>query len=291
MASGLDALSPGARTQYEALIPEIERSVRSSNQARGTFYSGQATDAEARAKADLLAKLAAQDTALQATAAENAKNRSSQAELAAQEIKAAKRNSLVNLIGTGVGSAATLGGMAMMNKPGLQFLPDGKGGMLQYDPSTKTFSPLDMSGGRGAVGFPATAPSLAAPAPGANIFDPNAGLNFAPENPAANLGPMVSPAVPGTAPAITPTMPKAPTMWQNASDFSNLGAGAVGGGAGYLAAKGLGAKGTNAAIGSGAGGLGAYLAYAKYGGGNPLMAGLSALGGSFGGGLLGNLFK
>ncbi len=51
---GLESLSPARKTQYDSLIPEIERSVRNAQNARGGFYSGEAVDAEARAKADLL---------------------------------------------------------------------------------------------------------------------------------------------------------------------------------------------------------------------------------------------
>ncbi len=283
---GLEQLSPSAQAEYNALISEIERSVRSKNQARGTFYSGQAGDEEVRAKADLLAKLAAQDTALQATSQENARNREAQERSQDKDIKAGKRNALVNLLGAGVGSAATLGGLAYMNKPGVQFLPDGKGGMLAYDAATKTFSPVDISGGRGAVGAAAGAPSMGAAGPGGfggDLFAP-------PPNTSANLGPLGTP--PGSAPPIGATAPKPPnSMWQNATGAKALGAGALGGGLGYLAARGLGADSTAGAVGSGVGGLGGYMAYSRFGSGNPYMAGLAALGGSLGGGLLGNLFK
>ena len=278
---GLEQLSPSAQAEYNALIPEIERSVRSKNQARGTFSSGQAGDEEVRAKAGLLAKLAEQDTAIQATSAENARNRSAQQELQREEIKASKRNALVNLLGAGVGSAATLGGLAYMNKPGLQFLPDGKGGMLAYDSATKTFSPIGVSGtGRGVEGVTGGLSVLSAPPPAGGL---QSTLN-------ADFG--VPPAtVPGAAPAITPTAPKGPSMWQKAGAPASLGAGVIGGGLGYLAARGLGADSTAGSVGSGVGGLGGYMAYSRFGGGNPYMAGLAALGGSLGGGLLGNLFK
>lgn len=284
MANGLDALSPGSRTQYEALIPEIERSVRASNQARGLFYSGQAGDAETRAKADLLAKLAAQDTAIQATAAENEKNRATQRDIQAQEIKAGKRNALVNLLGAGVGSAATLGGLAYMNKPGVQMLPyDGK--ILAYDPVTKTFTPVNISGGASGAGGAASAPS------GLNSLDNLAGPAYGSDRMS-----MLDGSNAGSAPVIGLTSPKPPhSIWQNMTDnstpggiFGRLGAGAAGGTLGYLGGNAL-TKQNNIGgeIGGAVGGLGGLALASKFSA-NPWAAGLGALFGAGGGSWLGN---
>lgn len=287
MATGLDALSPEARTQYEALIPEIERSVRAKNNARGMFYSGQAGDDEVRAKADMLAKLAAQDTAVQATASENERNRALEEKLKGEDVKASKRNALLGLVGSGVGAATTLGGLAYMNKSGsgLQFLPDGKGGMLSYDPATKAFAPVNIGGpATSGVGGATLAPS--------GLDSIGAGSEYGPQGLGMTAPGLTPPGsavpLPGAAPVATPS------MWSN--PLGSLAGGAAGGLAGYLGASQIGRKGNlggdvGAGVGGALGGLGGLAIASRYGYSNPLGAGLGALAGSFGGKLLGDLFK
>lgn len=276
---GLEQLSPEYQAQYNALIPEIERSVRSSNNARGMFYSGQATDAEARAKADLLAKLASESAATQAQASENEKNRDTQKSIHDDEIKAGKRNALLGIISGGTGAAATLGGLAYMNKaPSQPIFQDKFGNWNTLGADGKSIVPLGGQPGAGGVGGGASAP---------NLFDPSAGPAFVP-----GAGPGFNPAA--SAP-VAASVTAAPSMWKSAVSLPTLGAGAVGGGLGRLGAGMAGAGGQNADIGAAAGGGAGYLGglalASKFGFSNPWAAGLGALAGSFGGGLLGNLFK
>lgn len=266
----LDSLTPNRRTQYDALIPEIERSVREAQNARGGFYSGAAVDAEARAKAELLAKLAGQDAAEQATASENARDRALTERIRGEETKAGKRNALLGILGSGVGAAATLGGLAYMNKGGKageNLISLGNGQYGVFDPATKSITPIS-------VGKTPGAPAAALPA-AADDFGAGWGARL-----------------PGTAPApVAPTVAATPSMWKSAAAPKSLGAGALGGGLGYLGARAAGADSTEGAIGSGIGGGLGYLAAARYGAGNPYAAGAGALFGAFGGGLLGNLFR
>lgn len=263
----LDSLTPTRRTQYDALIPEIERSVREAQNARGGFYSGAAIDAEARAKAELLAKLAGHDAAEQAQASENARDRALTERIKGEETKAGKRNALLGILGSGVGAAATLGGLAYMNKgstAGQNLISLGNGQYGMFDPATKSITPIAVGGGKA----PASLPSAAA----ADDFGAGWGARL-----------------PGTAPA--PVAAPAPSMWKSAAAPKMLGAGALGGGLGYLGARAAGADSTAGDIGAGLGGGLGYLAAARYGAGNPYAAGAGALFGAFGGGLLGKLFK
>jgi hypothetical protein len=287
--AGLESLSPARQAQYEALLPEIERSVRNAQNARGGFYSGEATAAETRAKADLLAKLASQDASEQASSNESARDRALTEKIKGEEIKAGKRNVLLGILGTGVGAAATLGGLKYMNPSGgNNLVPLGNGKFGMFDPATKTITPIAETGA-GAVS--ARAPiDLSRSATNPNLFaDPNSAEaliagDFGPMPPAVNASP--------AAPAVA-----APTsMWKPAIAPTNLAAGAAGGGLGYLASRSVNGGGSTAGdVGAGVGGAGGYmggLALAnKFGWSNPWAAGLGALAGSFGGGLLGNLFK
>lgn len=277
---GLEQLSPAYQAQYEALIPEIERSVRSSNNARGMFYSGQAGDAETRAKADLLAKLASESAATQAQANENAKNRDTQTSIHNEDIKAAKRNALLGIVGSGVGAATTLGGLAYMNKPpAMPIFQDKFGNWNTLGADGKSIVPL---GGPTGTGVSATA------APSGF-----SGLGGTPESPVPftpGMGPGMTPVAAGAAP--TAAAVAAPSMWKSALNPGSLAAGAAGGGLGYLASGAVnGRDSTGGAVGAGLGGLGGYALASRFAGGNPWVAGLGALAGSFGGGLLGNLFK
>lgn len=267
----LDSLTPSRRTQYDALIPEIERSVREAQNARGGFYSGAAVDAEARAKAELLAKLAGQDAVEQATASENARDRELTERIRGEETKAGKRNALLGILGSGVGAAATLGGLAYMNKgstAGQNLISLGNGQYGMFDPATKSITPIS-------VGKAPGAPAAGLPAAAADDFGAGWGARL-----------------PGTtAPVPTAAPVAAPSMWKSAAAPKSLGAGALGGGLGYLGARAAGADSTEGAIGSGIGGGLGYLAAARYGAGNPYAAGAGALFGAFGGGLLGNLFR
>ena len=140
---GLEALTPELQIQYGALIPEIERATRAKNQARGMFYSGQAGDEEVRAKAALLAELASKSSEIEATKSENAKNREAQAALQREEVKASKRNALLGTIGTGVGSAAGLTGLALMNRMPGQIVAGGPTGYMMFD--GKKLNPIPTS--------------------------------------------------------------------------------------------------------------------------------------------------
>jgi hypothetical protein len=105
---GLESLLPAYREQYNALMPEIERGVNADLIRRGMFNSGAATDSMARAKADLLAELAAKSAGAQTTTDEANKDRALQERLAGESRKEARRAQLMNLLGSGATSAATL---------------------------------------------------------------------------------------------------------------------------------------------------------------------------------------
>lgn len=283
----LDGLSAARRAQYESLLPDVRRSAQTASNARGGFYSGAAVDAETRAEADLLAKLAGQDAADEAHKKESDRNDQTVRDIHDEDIRAGKRNSLVNLLGAGVGSAATLGGLTYMNKgaSGLQFLPDGKGGMLSYNPSTKVFAPVSVGGG--------AAPGVGGAALGSTAPTGLAALN-APGPTAMSVGTpgaYVGAAAPAAATAAA--APVATSMWNSPLKAAGgvLGGAAAGYGGSKLAELIAGRGGKNNDLGAAAGGLAGFGAGAYFGGGNPWLAGLGALGGSLGGGLLGNLFR
>ncbi len=289
--AGLDSLSPSRRTQYDALLPDIEKSVRDAQNARGGFYSGAAVDAESKAKAELLAKLASLDASEQATAGQNDRDRALTEKIKNEEIKAGKRNALLGILGTGAGAAATLGGLKYMNPGGGSNVVAMNGRLFEKGPKGAWVDVTPgAAGGSGVVG--------GGPAPIDMVASPGGGNLFESASPGARDLIAGDFGAPGTA-AVGAASPAAvgaqPSMWKNAIAPSNLGAGALGGGLGYLAARGLGAKGTGADVGAAAGGAGGYvggLALAnKFGWSNPWAAGLGALLGAGGGGLLGNLFK
>lgn len=272
---GLEQLSPEYQAQYEALLPEIERAVRSKNNARGMFYSGQAGDEEVRAKADLLAKLAGESASTRATASENEKNRQTERDLHAEAIRANKSQTALNLIGTGVGSAA---GLAMLaGKSGAtNILPMADGRIFSIDAAGNA-KLIKLPGGPAAASGGVSVPEFLA-RPGAG--DPMAGT--------------LSAANPGSYAATAEGAGAAPSMWKNATGAGWGGAAlAAGGGLAGLGLSNLisGRSSTGQSVGAGLGGLGGAAAYLKYGGGNPYLMGLAGLGGALGGGLLGNLFK
>ena len=216
-------------------MPQIELAVRNANQARGMFYSGSAIEAETKAKADLLAKLAAEQAQEEADTAQQERAIGANAAAAETSAKAAGRESNRSLLGAGLGTATMLGGLYAMRDMGggasnVVSLGDGKYGRI----SGNQITPLSVGGAPVAV-------------------------------------------------------PPASSMWVPA--LQNLGAGAAGGGGGYLAAQAVNAGGKNTALASGLGGLFGGGLGLMAGNGNPWLTGLGALAGSFGGGLLGNLFK
>lgn len=262
---GLEALAPEYQTQYEALLPEIERAIREKNNARGMFYSGQAGDEEVRAKADLLAKLAAESAATSAREREGTRDRELREKILAEETKAGKRNALLSILGQGVGSAATLGGLSYLNRGGTAGANVIEHGGVKYL--------MDAKGGVTPINFPGGGPSSAmTPVPN---FNPNV----------AGTGPMMP--MPGGAPAAP-----AASMWS--SPMASLASGALGGGLGYLGASQIGRKGNlGGDIGAGLGGLAGLGLMSKFGPAmlqNPWGAGLGALAGAFGGKMLGDLF-
>lgn len=302
----LDQLSPAYQAQYDALLPQLKLQVQQANQARGMFYSGQATDAETKAEADLLAKLAAQQATDQQQQLLQA-NQINQAQSAQEnQSKATARATNMGLIGSGIGAAATLGGLAYMNKGGANGLQNivagGPTGYMQLKNGTMT--PVPMAGGA-APGVGGSA--LAAPAAGATPAGVG-GLDGL-----AGVGPTPSPAGPGAfnapggangmggfnpggaAPAAataSPTAAPVASMWNNPlQGAEGVGMGLAGGVGGYLAANQVNGGGRNTPLAAGLGGLAGAGAGALMSSGNPYAAGAGALLGSFGGGLLGNLFK
>ena len=244
-SGGLETLLPEYRAQYDALMPEIERSVMEDLVRRGMTHSGDATDALARARAKVLAELASKSAESRIGQEESALNRSAAAGEASAGRGEARRAQNMGLAGAGLGALTTLGGMYAMNRPQKNIFVKGDE-VMQYDPESGMVGPVPTSPG-------------AAPAAGA-----------APQS-----------------------------MWQKASGvgLGGLAAGAGGGLLGNRLAELAGGR-TSAAggLGAGAGGLAGGLAGLRMAQNykspwaSAIGLGLGALGGSFGGGLLGNLF-
>lgn len=261
---GLEQLLPEYQAQYYALEPEVERSVRRASNARGMYYSGSSIDDEARAKADLLAKLAGESAAADTSSQEKAKDR----QAAKDEAATSRRTSLMAAaLGTGGGALATLGTLAYLNKtqPGsLVPLGDGKVGSYSNGQMRVVYDPA--AGG-------------AAGGPPPNMV-PNAGGGLSPA-PAGGAPGAAAPGAPGAATA--PSNFKQPFGWQQ------LVAGAAGGvGGSELGKLAFGGGGLGGDIGAGVGGAGGFLAGMKYGG-NPYAALFGAGLGAFGGRGLGGL--
>lgn len=276
---GLESLSPELQSEYAALLPEIRRSSQSANNARGMFYSGQATDAETRAEADLLAKLAAQQNSTNLTQSEGDKNRRAAKDESDRNIAATKRAQTLALIGSGFGAATTLGGLKyMMPKSNNFFINPNDGKAYMIDSAGKaTQINLPGAGGVNAGVGGSTLDSLGIPQ-STTPFTPGAGPGMA--------APMVG--APGGA-----AVAAQPSMWQNAQSagIGGLAAGAAGGFAGdQFARKVNGGGGLKTDLGAAAGGAAVPLAMLAAGYSNPWALGLGALTGSFGGGLISNLF-
>lgn len=306
MANGLN---PTYQALYDAQLPQLDLASQQANQARGMFYSGNAVDAQTKARADLLAKLLAQQAG--DTQAQTLQSNQIASDKSTQEAqaKAASRATNMGLIGTGVGTAATLYGMHLMNKGGIKNMFQSGGNTYTIGADGKA-TLVDLPGSAAAPGVGGAALSGGAPAatigldslagtgPGFNAplganglggtntpggIDPFAGT----VNPAS----IASPAVAGAAPvaAVAPAV----SMWNNPLQAAEgAGMGLAGGAGGYLAARRINGGGKNTALGSGiGGGLGALIGGGLMTSGNPYAAGAGALLGSLGGGLLGNLFK
>lgn len=261
-ATGLESLLPEYRAQYEALLPEIERSVMSDLIRRGLRNSGEATDASARAKAKLLSDLAARSADTRAGQEEAARNRAHQSSEGDAARREARRAQNLGLVGTGLGSLATLGAMKYMGGSGAQNIIVRGDKVYSYDPKAGARE-IVLPGGEGAAPAGAEVPWFERGAPAG---------------------------VPGALEA--PSTPP-PSMWQKAraSGVGGAAAGLAGGLAGnQLAALIGGRSGTAGRVGAGVGGGLGALAAMRYGSGSPWAAGLGALLGSAGGGLLGNLF-
>lgn len=298
MALDTSQLSPAYQQQYDALLPQILLQQRQANQARGMFYSGNAIDSENKAAADLLAKLAAQ----QATDTQQSKLQQGQINQAqsAQEnqSKATARATNMGLIGSGIGAAATLGGLAYMGAGkaganGLQnIVAGGPTGYMQLKNGVMT--PVPMSGAAG-VGVTPPAVGGAGMSSAPTSLDGLAGVGPTP-NPMMSTQPGGLPQAgfASATPAASTVAPAAPvaSMWNDPMQAAGgIGMGLAGGAGGYLAANQVNGGGKNTALSSGLGGLAGGATGALMSSGNPYAAGAGALLGSFGGGLLGNLFK
>lgn len=292
----LAGLSPAARAKYKAQLPEILRASRSAANARGMFYSGDAVDAETKAQEALLAQLAGQDMGAQTSAEEASKQRAFDKSQNDAAVSASKRNAMLGLIGGGVGSATTLLALNAMNKGGAQNVF--KVGDKLYEKVGDKWA--DVTPGANVGGAAMAGPGTAAVTPTSGVVSgslsgmtpgslgiPSSGTPFVPGAGPGYAGPAAAGGAAGAAGASL----SQPSMWQTAIKAPMLAGGAVGGLAGLAALRGAGVNSTNSDIGAGLGGLGAYGLYSKFGSGNPYLAGGAALAGTFGGGLLGNLFK
>lgn len=274
----LAGLSPAARAKYKAQLPEILRAARSASNARGMFYSGDAVDAETKAQEALLAQLATQDIGATDTASQAEATRQLERETTDKNIQAQKRQALLSILGQGTGAAATIGGLAMLhpNAPA-NVIPLSGGRYGNLSPDGKSIIPISEAGS-----------TSAAPQVGGAALNPAPPLSTS-GLVSGDFGP--SAATAGTAGVGAGAVAAKPSMWQSATSAPMMAGGAVGGLAGLAALRGVGVNSANSNVGAGLGGLGAYGLYSAYGSGNPYLAAGSALAGTFGGGLLGNLFK
>lgn len=291
-------LNPTYQAQYEALLPQLILNTQQANQARGMFYSGQATDSETKAEADLIAKLAAQQaTDTQQTAIQQAQINQAQSAQENQS-KATARATNMGLIGSGIGAAATLGGLAYMGAGkaganGLQnIVAGGPTGYMQLKNGVMT--PVPMAGAAG-VGVTPPAVGGAGMSSAPTSLDGLAGVGPTP-NPMMSTQPggLPSAGFASAAPsaAVAPAAAPVASMWNDPMQAAGgVGMGLAGGAGGYLAANQVNGGGKNTALASGLGGLAGGATGALMSSGNPYAAGAGALLGSFGGGLLGNLFK
>lgn len=152
----LDQLLPEYQAQYYALEPEIERSVRQSQNARGMFYSGSATDAEVRAKEQLLAELASKSAAARTSADQNERDRA--------DARSGRKAQILSAgLGAGAGALSTMGTLYYLNRssPGSLVTLNDK----IYNFKDGKLTPLDMTGQPGAAaGAPPTVAGRPAPA-------------------------------------------------------------------------------------------------------------------------------
>ena len=322
MATTPTALNSYYQALYDAQLPQVTLAAQQAQQQRGMFYSGNAVDMQTKAAADLMSKLLAQQ------AADTEQQKLQQAQInqaqSAQEnqSKATARATNMGLIGTGLGTAATLGGLWYMNGK------NGVGGgmkntmMVDGQPVTVngdgTYTPMEATGVGGSV-VPKGAGGVM---PSSNSYDaianggggpPAVGGSAMSSAPTSldqlgGVGPTPSPAAmmstqPGGLPAAgfasaapaaaaTPAAAPVASMWNDPLQAAGgIGMGLAGGAGGYLAANQVNGGGKNTALASGLGGLAGGATGALMSSGNPYAAGAGALLGSFGGGLLGNLFK
>lgn len=251
---GLDTLLPEYQEQYNALMPEIERKVRGDLTRRGMTNSGDATDALARAQAQLLAELAGKSANTRADQAEAERQRRFAGEQNNANRSEAARAQRLGLIGSAVGGLGTLAGMYAMRpqvQPNITAIGD-RG--FTYDPRSRSMRAIPVEGAEGGI----------TPAGGGVMAD-------------------------GQSPTAAPGGPA--SIWKKAKGFGGLAAGGAAGGllgsqlSSLIAGRDTGTMGD---VGAGLGGLGGAAALSRYG---PWGAGLGALLGAGGGGLLGNLFR
>lgn len=281
---GLEQLLPEYQAQYYALEPEIERSVRKASNARGVYYSGASVDEEARAKADLLARLAAESAATRASREEKAKDR----EAARSESSAGRRSALAAAaLGTGGGALATLGTLAYLNKAGGgQLVPLADGRIGVYKNGVLSELPIKGGAGQAAEGGlpalqydPATGKAAFGAAQGAEGGLPP--LRYDPATGKASMG--------AAAPASGAGAQKT-SFFKQPAGWKQLLAGTAGGVAGSEIGKLAFGSSMGGDIGAAGGGLAGFAAGMKYG--NSPYAALAGAGiGAFGGRGLGQLFR
>ncbi len=303
MANGLNATY---QAQYDALLPQVEEAARNAAQARGMFYSGQATSAETKAKADLLAKLAAQQAEDEQQQLIQKRQIDQQQSAQENQTKASERNTNLGLIGTGVGTAATLAGLYAMRGGGNQLQNMVAGGPTGYMKMVNgKLEPVPIGegnvGGSALAQSPTSLDSLAGTGPTPNPMGGQPVMGSQPMDMSSISQPfnvssggvgVGGAAAPSTAAGIIAPAAPVASMWNDPLQAAGgLAGGAAGGFGGYLAANQINGGGKNTALASGLGGLAGGGAGALLSGGNPYMAAGGALLGSFGGGLLGNLFK
>jgi hypothetical protein len=159
MANGL---TDQYQALYDAQLPQLELAARQAQQARGMFYSGDAVDAETKAKADLLAKILAQQASdTQAQTLQQAQINQAQSAQENQS-KATARATNMGLIGTGAAAGLGILGTKLMQQPVTTLFQDKSGNWNSYNPVTKTSTPITVGGatlqpGAG-IGGPGTLP-------------------------------------------------------------------------------------------------------------------------------------
>ena len=138
------ALNPTFQALYDQQLPALQLAATQASQARGMFYSGDALNSQTLAQENLLASLLAQQQAQTQQTAINTQNINQQNNAQSNATAAAVRAQNIGLIGSGIGTAATLYGL-LKQKPVTNMFQSG-GNEYSYDPATGKATQISLPG-------------------------------------------------------------------------------------------------------------------------------------------------